>query len=277
MLAQALQPCYMSRMAGCSATQVTLGWMCLVTITACGAPETPPDQTWHPDASLVDRVMEWTLGERLRMVRKKTRAAARLLLLPQQRPPRALLDDCVNARSLLPSSMSSGELFLVVDGELHRLDTSDPRATLVRIATEPADVVLSQLLAMSRQTPVEILALAQQHGRDGQASAPALWRFVTDGRRARGALVPDQPRLSDADTFFRHFSAPRCRENGTDCLVIANGDEQSFLDVQPRSGEDKREWRALDATWIEDTRWNPADPRSALLLVRCRTTGRPRV
>jgi hypothetical protein len=271
-----LQPCYVSRMAGCSATRATLGWMYLVMLTACGAPEKPADPIWQPDASLVDRVTEWSLGEPLRrMVRKKTRAAARLLLLPQQGAPRPLLTDCVNARSLLPSSMKSEELYLIVDGALHVIDTSNLPPALARIATEPADVVLFHLLAMSRQAPVELLALAHQSTRDGQASAPALWRFVIDGSRARGALVRDQARLADADTFFRHFSAPRCRENGADCLVIANGHEQSVLDVQPRPGEDKREWRALEATQIEDARWHPSDQRSALLLVRCRDENTP--
>jgi hypothetical protein len=204
------------------------------------------------------------------MVRKRARTAAQLLVLPQQGAPRALLGQCVNARSLLPSSVNPREVYVVVDGKLHVIDTGAPQPALVPIAMAPAPIVLSQLLAMSRQAPpVALLALAQPGTEDPQASAPALWRIVIEEGRARAAPVLEDAALSDAETFFASFAVPRCREHGNDCLVIANGNGRSYLDIDSHAGGNRREWRTLEATWIEDARWSPTEQSSALLLARC--------
>jgi hypothetical protein len=92
---------------------------------------------------LVDRVAEWALGERQRMVRKKSRTAAQLLVLPQQGTPSALLGHCVNARSLLPSSENPREVYLIVDGKLYIIETNATQPRLLPIAIEPANVVLT--------------------------------------------------------------------------------------------------------------------------------------
>lgn len=203
------------------------------------------------------------------MVRKRARTAAQLLVLPQQGAPRALLGQCVNARSLLPSSVNPREVYVVVDGRLHVIDTGAPQPALVPIAMAPAPLVLSELLAMSRQAPpVVLLALAQSSTDDSLSYAPALWRIVIEAGRARAAPILEDAALSDAGTFFARFVVPRCRAHGNDCLVIANGDGRSYLDIDSHTGGNRREWRTLRATWIEDARWS-ADQRSALLLARC--------
>ena len=219
---------------------------------------------------LIERVTEWALGERLRMVRKKSRTAAQLLVLPQQGTPSVLLGHCVNARSLLPSSANRREVYLVVDGKLYIVDTNATQPRLVPIPIEPATVVLTHLLATSRRAPpVMLLARALQDTGDRQASAPGLWQLVIAGGRAHAARLTESPELSDRDRFFQSFSAPRCREHSQDCLVIANGDTRSLLDVEAYPGGTRREWRAMQGTWIEDARWNPHDESSALLLVGC--------
>lgn len=247
-------------------------WACIYgfTLLTCGAPEWQEHYAPQPGTMLVERIREWALGERQRMVRKKSRTAAQLLVLPQHGTPKALLRRCVDARSLLPSSDNPREVYLVVDGKLYTVDTKAVQPRLVHIPIEPASVVLTHLLAMSRQAPpVVLLAMAQHDRNDRQASAPALWQLVVSGGRARAARYTDNPKLSDRDRFFQHFSAPRCREHSSDCLVIANRDNQSLLDVEAHPGGTRREWRTVQGTWIEDARWNPNDENSALLLVHC--------
>lgn len=243
---------------------------CLLVLLTCTKNESQVEHARQVSLARANDVATWALGERLRMVRKKPRSAARLLVVPQQGAPRALLQRCVNARSVLPSHVNPQQIFAIIDGALHIIDIGATPPAILPVALEPAHIVLSDLLAMSRRAPpLEILALAQHPVSDGQMSAPALWRIVLSAERAHAAPVAEQPQLTDPAAFFQHYSAPRCREDGRDCLLVANGDQQGFLDVESHPGGTRREWRTLEAATIEDARWHRADETSALLLVRC--------
>lgn len=261
---------------------------CGVLLTACGSPKRAPvamrpvQQTSAREASpqedadqeaLADRVTGWALGDSRRMVRRKSRAAGRLLVLPRQGPGRPLTSDCMHASSFLPSRAEPGTVFMVVDGALHVFDVRAPRPAIVPITTVPAGVVFMQLLASSKAAPpTELLALVQPPGKQDDASA-RLWRLVITGERATGKPVLDGPWLRSREAFFEYFSAPRCREDGSDCLVITNGDHGGILDVQPRPRAPRSEWRTLGESRIHDVSWNPAanpaDEGSALALVTC--------
>jgi hypothetical protein len=162
---------------------------------------------------------------------------------------------------------------VIVDGDLHVIDTSAPQPAPVPVEVVPDHVVLSELLAMSRRAPPVALLVLAHDGTDGtKASAPTVWWLLVEAGRARAVPIWEDAELSDPDTFFERFAVPRCRERSRECLVIANGDGRSFLDVDSHLGGERREWRTLESTWIEDARWSPTDQTSALLLARCHHT-----
>lgn len=204
------------------------------------------------------------------MVRRKARAGARLLVLPRQGAAKPLLSPCVRASSLLPSRAQPGKMFLIVDGTLHALDAQAQPPAIAPIATEPASVPLMQLLASSRhEPPTELLALVQPAGTGRDQASRRLWRFVVSQGRAKGEPVRDEPWLQSRAAFFARYHAPRCRDDGSDCLVVVDSDNRTFLDVQPRPRAPRHEWRMLEGARIHDVSWNPGDLGSALALVTC--------
>jgi hypothetical protein len=204
------------------------------------------------------------------MVRRKTRAAARLLILPHQGAATPLLSRCVRASSLLPSRAQPGKTFLIVDGTLHALDAQATPPAIMPIATEPTGVIVTQLLASSRQEPpIELLVLVQPAGKGRVQVSPRLWHLVVSQGRARGEPVRDEPWLQSRDAFFARYHAPRCRDDGSDCLVVVDSDSGAFLDVQPQPRAPRHEWKVLEGARIHDASWNPADAGSALALVTC--------
>jgi hypothetical protein len=224
------------------------------------------------------------------MVRRKVRAAARLLVLPQQGPSRPLVNDCVHASSLLPSHARPGTVFLIMGGGLHVVDTGAARPAIAPIAIRPANILLVELLALSKQaSPAELIVLVRpattqrdrgiDNPRDGASPAPLpsaagtppprLWRLVVEGDRATGSPVVNAPWLRSRAAFFERYHAPRCRNDGSDCLMVADGDRGAFLDVQPTPHTPRHEWKKLETGTIHDASWNPADQSSALALVAC--------
>jgi hypothetical protein len=254
--------------------------LCAWLVVACGsAPPPGPAVPVAQQEALAERVTRWVLGEEQRMVRRKTRAAARLLVLPRQGAARPLLDRCVRASSLLPSRTQPGKSFLIVDGALHVFDAGAAHAGLVPVALEPGGLALTRLVASSKQEPpAELLVLVQPAGKGREEALPRLWRLVVSGERARGEPVEEAPWLQSRAAFFARYHAPRCREDGSDCLVIVDGDSGAFLDVQPQPRAPRHEWKALEGGHVHDAAWNPAslgspgnpgDQGSALALVTC--------
>jgi hypothetical protein len=204
------------------------------------------------------------------MVRRKVRAAARLLVLPQQGPSRPLVNDCVHASSLLPSRARPGTVFLLMGGGLHVVDTGAARPAIAPITIRPANVMLVELLALSKQaSPAELIVLARPAGTQRGNPRPRLWRLVVEDSRATGTPIDNAPWLRSREAFFERFHAPRCRDDGSDCLVVADSDRGAFLDVQPNPRAPRHEWKKLEAGTIHDASWNPADQSSALALVAC--------
>lgn len=208
------------------------------------------------------------------MVRRNVRAAARLLVLPRSGPGQPLTGHCVHASSLLPSRAQPGAMFLIIGGALHVLDTSAAHPVIVPVEIMPAGSAFVQLLATSKQaSPTELLALVwpdseQPADRPGH-EALRLWRFVVESTWAMGTPVREEPWLESRAAFFEQFDAPRCREDGSDCLAVADSRQGAFLDVQPRPRAPRQEWKALPAGRIYDVSWNPGGDGSALALVTC--------
>jgi hypothetical protein len=208
------------------------------------------------------------------MVRRKVRAAARLLVLPQQGPSRPLVNDCVHASSLLPSRARPGMVFLIMGGALHVVDTGAARPAIVPIAIRPDNVMFVELLASSKQASAteqttELIVLARPADPQRKNPPPRLWRLVVEGNRATGSPVGNAPWLRSREAFFERFHAPRCRDDGSDCLMVEDSDRGGFLDVQPHPRAPRHEWKKLEAGAIHDASWNPADHSSALALVAC--------
>ncbi len=211
----------------------------------------------------VAEVVEWTSGEGTRLGAMPTPQTYMLLAPPGQlstRPHGA----CTATSSLLPAPAGDSRVFTINDGQLH--ETSAPSASAKKLTGGDSVVVLKGLLAFqSASSPLKLVALARVQGQD----VDSLW-LVTVGPTTiieESSLTSDEA-LVDRESFFRKYSAPRCKAAGAECLVIQTVNGQCSIDVESQRGAARTKLISLDAMTAIDAAWEPGG-KSVYLLVRC--------
>lgn len=260
--------------------RIALPSLALVLATACSSPQQQQDPLYvGVEADPIEQVKEWATGRKSRLAPGTGRADTALVLSSAATGQRTgQLTGCMKIADALPGPPTSRRVFLIIGGALHVLDLAasegqDASPTPpTQVTGTPDHLLFAQLLFFDRRPqPTTLYSMMQApSGRDRQ-----LWSFVINGREATGTRVRDTRAWQDQKTFFERFYVPRCRRDGTDCLVPTFDGSNTALDVEATAGAPRRPLGAPVAGDVRAASWHPDDRDSVLLLVTCQQQPQP--
>jgi hypothetical protein len=133
---------------------------------------------------------------------------------------------------------------------------------------DPA-VHLSLLLAVDASaSPLQLLAAATT----ADTSRLSLWRVtVTETSVLDMKPAEEEPACQSMEAFFRTFRTPRCRNDGTQCLLLGHDRGASVLSVEETRHADVAEpIQAFGSVAVIDVAWVPRKTDEIYLLLRCK-------
>lgn len=153
----------------------------------------------------------------------KPKPISSLLLVPlgANEKPRELLAN--RAVSFLPSPTDPAQVYLIIAGQLHVLDTRSGTTSEIPASSQlRKGLRLHRLLGYSTTDQLLVeLELPDSGGR-------ALWQLTLQRGQYTGEPAPDTS-VSTRDAFFATFRVPRCQKADRDCLVVKQLGARSYV------------------------------------------------
>jgi hypothetical protein len=171
---------------------------------------------------------------------------------PPPPPPSQLASGLVGAHSILPAP--DGRMYFATESAIFFYNEQ----TRVPQKLSPPSAEFEQMnigfLLASTKDPKNLTFYVQ--ARRSKEAPDEIWEVDVRGdaiTAARPARLPAQQ--SELDRFFTTLHMPRCRPDGTRCLVRKYFNGQASLLIEPRRGTDREEYKNLGAVTVLDVAW----------------------
>jgi hypothetical protein len=212
------------------------------------------------------RAAEWSIGS----TRRINNGLSVQVVITHYDPKRdgnscgEVLSAASQANSMLaaPSVVEDPRVFLAVEGQLvaHDITTGELQA----LPGLPDELSIEQLLGYDgEQSPLRMLVTAS-----ARADRLSLWVLeigttqIEDAYELRLASA-----LNTQHRFFARFDIPRCQHGATNCVVVNNDQQFSYLDIEPQRGSARQPLHEFEHTQIIDAHWDAQGTGFYLLVV----------